>query len=151
MGRTGEQCWPVSVKGVLLRRRRVLLLRNHRGEWELPGGRLRRRETPEEALAREIREETGLTAAVGSLVDAWVFAVTPRRRVVILAYACRLKGRDGIRTSPEHRMGAWLPVAALEKEPLPEGYLRSIRRVAEMQSAGGKAKGGRRRVGAESR
>jgi ADP-ribose pyrophosphatase YjhB (NUDIX family) len=136
MRRTGEQRWPVSVKGVLLRRGRVLLLRNHRGEWELPGGRLEPRESPEEALAREIREETGLTATVGSLVDAWIFAVTPRKRVVVLAYACRLRGRDGIRTSPEHRMAAWLAVAALAKEPLPRGYLRSIRRAAKMRGPG---------------
>ena len=136
MRRTGEQRWPVSVKGVLLRRGRVLLLRNHRGEWELPGGRLDRRESPEEALMREIREETGLTAKVGPLVDAWIFPVTPRRRVVILAYACRLKGGDAIRTSPEHRMGAWLPLAALAEEPLPGGYLRSIRRVVGMRSRG---------------
>ncbi len=136
MGRTGEQRWPVSVKGILFRRGRVLLLRNHRGEWELPGGRLDRRESPEEALAREIREETGLTATVGCLVDAWIFAVTPRERVVILAYACRLRGRGGLRTSPEHDMGAWLSVAALGKEPLPRGYLRSIRRAAKMRSPG---------------
>jgi len=134
MRRTGEQRWPVSVKGVLLRRGRVLLLRNHRGEWELPGGRLDRQESPEEALAREIREETGLTARVGSLVDAWIFPVTPRKRVVILAYACRLRIGDAIRTSPEHRGGAWLPLAALDEEPLPRGYLRSIRRVARMRS-----------------
>lgn len=135
MRRAGEQLWPVSVKGVILRRGRVLLLRNHRGEWELPGGRLGPWESPEEALAREFREETGLTATVGSLVDAWVFTVTPRKRVVILAYVCRLKGRDSFRTSPEHRGGAWLPVETLRREPLPGGYLRSIRRVARMQHA----------------
>jgi len=132
----GERRWPVSVKGVLLRRGRVLLLRNHRGEWELPGGRLGCRESPEEALGREILEETGLTATVGSLVDAWVFPVTPRKRVVILAYACRLKGRVAITTSPEHGSGAWLPLVALEKEPLPNGYLRSIRRAARMRTGG---------------
>ena len=43
---------PVSVKGVLVHRGRVLVLRNDRGEWELPGGRLDDGETPEEALRR---------------------------------------------------------------------------------------------------
>ena len=32
--------FPVSVKGVVVRANRVLLLRNERDEWELPGGRL---------------------------------------------------------------------------------------------------------------
>ena len=32
--------WPVSVKGVVGWDGRVVVLRNRRGEWELPGGRL---------------------------------------------------------------------------------------------------------------
>ncbi|WP_435838167.1 NUDIX domain-containing protein [Streptomyces chrestomyceticus] len=63
--------WPVSVKGVAFDARgRVLLLRNERDEWELPGGRLEIGSaggeqvpdpTPEAALEREVREETGLS------------------------------------------------------------------------------------------
>ena len=130
---------PVSVKGVLVRRGRVLVLRNDRGEWELPGGRLDDGETPEEALRREISEETGLRVMVGSLVDAWVFQVTPREKVLILQYACRLSGRRwqyacrtngkaGVRISHEHIESAWLPLASMDGEPLPRGYLRGIRR-----------------------
>lgn len=64
--------WPVSVKGVVLDADdRVLLLRNERDEWELPGGRLEiggpdgavvADESPRAALEREIREETGWEA-----------------------------------------------------------------------------------------
>jgi len=35
--------WPVSVKGVILDGDRVVLLRNERDEWELPGGDRRHR------------------------------------------------------------------------------------------------------------
>lgn len=119
---------PISVKGVLIHRERVLLLRNDRGEWELPGGRLDDGETPEEALVREIREETGLSATVTSLVDAWVFQVTPREKVLILEYACRLRGRCGVTISHEHNEHAWLPLGSLGCEPLPRGYLRGIER-----------------------
>jgi ADP-ribose pyrophosphatase YjhB (NUDIX family) len=51
--------YPVSVKGVVAHDGRVLLLKNDRSEWELPGGRLELGETPEECVAREIEEETG--------------------------------------------------------------------------------------------
>lgn len=38
--------FPVSVKGVVVRDGRVLLLRNERDEWELPGGKLELGEEP---------------------------------------------------------------------------------------------------------
>ena len=133
---------PISVKGVLIHRGRVLLLRNERGEWELPGGRLDDGETPEEAVAREIREETGLMVSVTSLVDAWVFAVTPGKKVLVLEYACRLKGKGGVTISHEHSRHAWLALATVKREPLPKGYLRGIRRAASLlRRGGGKRKG----------
>lgn len=120
---------PISVKGVLIHRARVLLLRNDRGEWELPGGRLDDGETPEAALVREIWEETGLSASVTSLVDAWIFEVTPGKKVLILEYACRLKGKRDVTISHEHNEHAWLSLANLQREPLPGGYVRGIQRV----------------------
>jgi mutator protein MutT len=123
---------PISVKGVLIHRGRVLVLRNERGEWELPGGRLDDGETPEEALTREIREETGLKASVASLVDAWVFEVTPGTKVLVLEYACRLKGKGGVTISHEHSQHAWLALATVKREPLPKGYLRGIRRAVRL-------------------
>ena len=118
---------PISVKGVVIRRGRVLVLRNERGEWELPGGRLLDGETPEEAVVREIKEETGLSATVTSLVDAWVYRVSPREKVLILQYACRLKRVRAVTISHEHTEYTWLRLDALDGEPLPEGYLRGIR------------------------
>ena len=119
---------PVSVKGVLVQRGRVLVLRNDRGEWELPGGRLDDGETPEEALRREILEETGIEVTVRRPVDAWVFQVTPMEKVLILQYSCRLSGKGGVRISHEHIESAWLPLANVDGEPLPRGYLRGIQR-----------------------
>ncbi|MEV5400763.1 NUDIX domain-containing protein [Streptomyces cellulosae] len=72
--------WPISVKGVALdARERVLLLRNERDEWELPGGRLEISTndgvqlpdaSPEAALDREIQEETGWEVKAGPLMTA---------------------------------------------------------------------------------
>ncbi|MBA3794538.1 MAG: NUDIX domain-containing protein, partial [Rubrobacter sp.] len=72
-----ETTFPVSVKGVLLDRGRAVLLRNERGEWELPGGRLEAGETPQECVVREVLEESNLKVRVGPLLDAWVFEVVP--------------------------------------------------------------------------
>ncbi|MGN5379469.1 NUDIX domain-containing protein [Streptomyces lasalocidi] len=79
--------WPVSVKGVALDARdRVLLLRNERDEWELPGGRLEigtgdgvqlPDSSPEAALEREIQEETGWDVKADPLIDSGVWIYQP--------------------------------------------------------------------------
>ncbi len=59
------RAFPVSVKGVVVRDSRVLLLKNEREEWELPGGKLELGEEPAACVAREITEETGLHVTTG--------------------------------------------------------------------------------------
>lgn len=119
--------WPVSVKGVLTdKQRRVCLLQNERDEWELPGGRLERGETPEKCLKREIREELSILVDVGRLLDVWVYEVQPGAEVLIVTYRCHWNGKDIPRISDEHTAMGWFDRGEIHGLRIPEGYLRAI-------------------------
>ena len=73
-----------SRAAALLLTRRPLTLRNHAGQWALPGGRIDDGETAEGAALRELREEVGLDLAshdvLGRLDDYATrsgFVITP--------------------------------------------------------------------------
>jgi 8-oxo-dGTP pyrophosphatase MutT (NUDIX family) len=69
--------YPVSIKGVVVEGNNVVLLRNSRREWELPGGKLELHETPEACVVREIEEELSLDVRVGPVLDAWTYRIRP--------------------------------------------------------------------------
>ncbi|MEN8656098.1 NUDIX hydrolase [Streptomyces sp. 21So2-11] len=125
--------WPVSVKGVALDARgRVLLLKNEREEWELPGGQLEAADSsPEHTVERELQEESGWTVKAGLLLDVWIYQPLPQtlpdRRVVIITYGCLVLTPQAVSViSHEHReIGLFTAVEVLGLA-MPEGYRRSI-------------------------
>jgi 8-oxo-dGTP pyrophosphatase MutT (NUDIX family) len=126
---------PVSIKGVLLQEGSVVLLKNERSEWELPGGRLEPGETPEQCIIREIAEELGCTVEVGPLLDCWVYEVLPARPALIVTYGV-VRADDGqLRLSPEHSGLGIFPAGQLARLALPDGYRRPIDRWMAMRSA----------------
>jgi len=125
--------WPVSVKGVALdSRQHVLLLKNEREEWELPGGRLESADgTPELAVEREIEEETGWAVKAGPLLDVWIYQplpdTLPERRVVIVTYGCRVLTPDRTPVvSHEHKQLGMFAADEVPGLTMPDGYKRSI-------------------------
>ena len=93
---------PVAAVGVIcLRGDEVLLIRRgqppRQGEWSLPGGRVEPGETLREAALRELREETGVEARLGPLVDV-VDGIFPAsgRHYVLIDFAARWQSGEPV-------------------------------------------------------
>ena len=120
--------YPVSVKGVVIRNGSVLLLRNERDEWELPGGKLEPGERPADCVTREVAEESGWQVTAGPLLDAWQYQISASAIVLILTYGCRLDGGPAGApvVSHEHSAAGLFTAAEIPGLPMPAGYKQSI-------------------------
>jgi 8-oxo-dGTP pyrophosphatase MutT (NUDIX family) len=122
----GANLFPVSVKGVVFQRGRILLLRNERGEWELPGGKLELGEDPPACVAREIAEETGWQVTVGPILDCWQYHICDGQDVVIVTYGCHVASDDSPVVSSEHSRAGLFSPAEVPLLTMPDGYKRSV-------------------------
>jgi len=124
--RVRDYAFPVSVKGVVVLDGLVLLLKNEREEWELPGGKLELGEDPEQCVAREIAEEVGWQVETGPILDAWVYHIFEGRDVFIVTYGCHLDAAAPPVLSAEHSEVGLFAEDEVPGLTMPAGYKKSI-------------------------
>ena len=103
----------IIVKGIIFNRNhnKILLIQRSNNDpigpntWENAGGNIECGETPEEAIKREIREETGITEITIKNV-AYVTLVNGNKPYLIIAYICEAQN-ETVTLSNEHQAFIW--------------------------------------------
>ncbi|MEM5879644.1 MAG: NUDIX hydrolase [Candidatus Aenigmatarchaeota archaeon] len=63
-----ELLFKVRVRGIAINNKKILLVKENGGNWETPGGIVEDEEKFEDALKREMLEETGYDIGVGNII-----------------------------------------------------------------------------------
>ena len=97
-----------GVYAVLKYKNKFILIKKgkgpYKGRWDLPGGKIDFGETPEEALTREIMEETGLKVKSVKLADAIGYNKVTEEEIfhhVGIIYLCETKSIKKIKREPD--------------------------------------------------
>ena len=147
----------VGVGGVLVRDGRVLLIRRGKepllGRWVVPGGTVELGETLEEALVREMEEETGLRVEPVEVLAVFDRIQREGGRVVyhyvIVDYLCRWCSGDA-RAASDALEVAWASAEDLAAYDLPAKAMDVVRdafrRAAALEAGRGLDSGGRRQL-----
>lgn len=79
--------------------------------WEFPGGKIESGETPQEALARELKEELDITTIVGELIDTIEYNY-PEFHLSMDCFWCTIA--EGEPVLKEHEAARWLKKEELD-------------------------------------
>ena len=125
MTENGPCQFPICTVGALIfKAGQVLMVKTHKWSnlWGIPGGKIKRGESSEDALRREIREETNLTidqikfVLVQDCIDSKEFYKPAH--FVLLNYACQALEPVDVRLNDEAEEFRWLSPEAAMQLPL---------------------------------
>lgn len=121
-----------TTKAIFNRDNKILFVKDPKGVWELPGGRIEHGENPKEALKREIEEELGWKdVKVNNIIDSWSFqsqANNTDYHFIILTYACT-SDEKVIKEDDEYTEYKWIPIPEVEKFNMRDGYKETIKKL----------------------
>ena len=124
MAETAPPHAEVCVGAVALDDDHLLLVRRGRGpaqgRWSLPGGRVEQGEALAEAVVRELREETGLTAVCEELIG-WAERIGSNHHFVILDFRVTVMSAEDPVAGDDAAEVAWVPLREVAELDLTDG------------------------------
>lgn len=126
--------WIPVVAGFIKKGQQVLVGQrpeNHSlaGQWEFPGGKIELGESPEEALARELKEEIGIEAQVGELKLAVTHSYDDVGIVILFYEIPYWKGEP---KALHHVQLEWIYPEELKNRPIPDANRRIMDRLLSL-------------------
>lgn len=125
---------PLLVSAALIvKNGRVLIGQRRKGDrhplkWEFPGGKVEAGETPQQGLARELREELCIEASIGAEIARYQHDYPGGTSVLLLFYA--VKTFVGEPACLVFEQIEWAALDALPKYDFLDGDLDFVRRIA---------------------
>lgn len=117
---------------IIIHNKQIFVTQRGYGEfkdgWEFPGGKIEPGETPQEALAREIKEELDIEIEVGDYLETVEYDY-PSFHLSMDCFFCTIK--SGKLVLKEHEAAKWLTMENLDSVdwlPADKGLIESIKK-----------------------
>lgn len=118
----------MSVKGICFIDNKVILLRNERNEWDLPGGKLKKREAVLTCLVREMEEELSISVQPKELLRVTTVNIMSTIEVFVVIYSCLTRARiDELKLSDESFEVKAFPIEEIDDILMPKVYKETIK------------------------
>jgi 8-oxo-dGTP diphosphatase len=126
-----NKSFAVAVKAIIKKDTSFLVLLKSESEevnpntYDIPGGRIEYGENPENAIHREVLEETNLTIEILTPINTWSFIKKDGVQLVGITYLCEYKSGK-ILLSKEHKSYSWMTKKEIIESHLPSWLVDEI-------------------------